>query len=277
MKTDHLNAAQEYKRDKPVAIEAPAFPKINQLAAWKTRVGHALVAAANSIDRQEYRGFLDISTSSFDDLDIYKSERRMRMLEGPLAQARYKTCPPVLQARIRDHETEVVNGKPPSLLTGRQIEWIIVAFFKTDRHRTRFTSYSDLQSRPWLGDTPTNMANVLCSWDYILLNLDMPSLPEEQLRNVLYETYKESKVVARHASHYQRERAMAEPGETYSIGLLWRTIEMYIQGQRTEHNLADMRNAFPKGMAGSIPKDGAFPALSAPSPRDTAGRRKGGT
>lgn len=199
MKTDHLNGAQEYKRDKPVAIEAPAFPKINQFAAWDTRVGHALVAAANSIDQQEYEWFLEISTSPFDDLDICPSEPRMRMLEGPRAQTLYKTCPPVLQARNSDHETKVVNGKPPSLLTGRRIAWLIVELFKTDRHRTRFTSYSELKSLPWLGDTPTNMENVLRNWDDILLNLDIPSLPGEQLRNVFYEMYKASNVLAHHA------------------------------------------------------------------------------
>lgn len=201
MKTERLNGAQEYKRDKPVAIEAPAFPKINQLAAWKTRVGHALVAAANSIDPEEYQWFLEIPTSSFDDLDISRSEPRMRTLEGPLAQALYKTCLSVLQARNSDHETKVVDGKPPSLLTGRHIAWVIIEFCKTDRHRTSFTFDSDLQSLPWFGDTPTNMENFLRNWDYLLKHVDIPSLSEYQLRNLFYEKYKETKVLARHASH----------------------------------------------------------------------------
>lgn len=70
---------------------------------------------------------------------------------------------------------------------------------------------------------------------------------------------------------------MAEAGEAYSIGFLRRTIDMYILDQRTEQNRADMHKAFQKGMAGSVPKDGAFPALSAPSPKKTTGRGKGGT
>lgn len=260
-----------------MVVEAPAFPKINQLAAWKTRVGHALVAAANSNEQKECRWFLERSTSSFDDVDICKSEPRLRTLGGPLVQALYKTCPSVLQARISDHETNVVDGKPPSLLTGRQTAWMIIELFKTERRRTSFTSYSDLQSLPWLGDTPTNMEDFLRNWDYLLNESDMPSLPEDQLRNLFYGQYKESKVLAHHAPHYQRERAMAEPGEAYSIGFLRRTIEMHILDQRTEHILADMRKAFQKGMAGSVPKAGACPALPTPSPKTATGRGKGGT
>lgn len=91
---------------------------------------------------------------------------------------------------------KVVDGKPPPLWAGWQTAWMIIEFFKTDRHRTSFTSYSDLQSLPWLGDTPTDMENVLRIWDYLLKHLDMPALPEEQLRNLFYETYEEPKVLA---------------------------------------------------------------------------------
>lgn len=77
--------------------------------------GHALAAVSGHVDNKEYGGFMAIATKCFEDLAINNRERRLVLLEDPLALALYKTCPPVLQKRTTEKDTKHVDAGEYSL------------------------------------------------------------------------------------------------------------------------------------------------------------------
>lgn len=58
-----------------------------------------------------------------------------------------------------------------SLLTGRHIAAVIVAFYNIDRTKYSFTAHTDMYVLAWAGDTPDQMETVLRDWDMLVANI----------------------------------------------------------------------------------------------------------
>ena len=98
---------------------------------------------------------MEVTTKTHDQLGDPNIEDRFMMLDAPLATALMKTVPPQLRKRIAKLETDALNiGK---LVTGRQVAWMILDWFKTDIRKSTFSSFEDSNGHGWKGDTPTHM------------------------------------------------------------------------------------------------------------------------
>ena len=169
--------------ERAVIITVPQFPKINALDAWRTAVCRALASASGYVDNQEIMWFNDINAKTFQQLGEDLSIRRFAILEQPLAAALMKTVPEQLKVRIHKLEADAILKN--KLITGRQIAWKILEWFKTDAYHNTYSTLTDLANLAWKGDLPVDMETFLTDWDYLVKHLP-PSVSEEQLRDICF-------------------------------------------------------------------------------------------
>ena len=110
--------------------------------------------------------------------------------------------------RITDKDTILADPNNPMLLTGRQIAWMIINRFKTNRFRSDFTSYADMYVLKWAGGSPDIMEAFLRSWDLLVDNLPEPKLPLDQLRGLFVDEYEQSTAMKEHVWAYKRARVI---------------------------------------------------------------------
>ena len=167
--------------DKAITVTVPSFPKINGLDAWKTAVCRGLASAAGQFDQAEVAWFAEVYTKSFEELGASVSARRFGILEQPLAMALLKTVPDQLRTRMNRLEaTAIKEGK---LITGRQVAWKILEWFKTDAYQNTYSTMSDLSNLGWRGDSAAQMEHFLVDWDYMLEHLPQV-LGDESMRDM---------------------------------------------------------------------------------------------
>ena len=139
---------------------------------------------AGKHDQAEYRWFLEIESKRYDELNGDDNGPIFSWLDPPFALALYKTCPQILQKRISDLEAKSARSEYPRLLTGRQVAWMILDYVRTDRYKTTFTTFADIASLPWAGDSPDQMESFLRNWDIIIDNMPEPGMPLDQQRDL---------------------------------------------------------------------------------------------
>ena len=73
---------------------------------------------------------MEVTTNTYEKLDDPIVEERYLLLDPPLPTALIKTVPPQLRKRIAKLEADAL--KSFKMVTGRQVAWMILDWFKTD-------------------------------------------------------------------------------------------------------------------------------------------------
>ena len=71
-----------------------------------------------------------------------------------------------------------------TMITGRQVAWMILDWFKTDIHKSTFSCFEDVNNLGWKGDTPSQMEGFLNDWDYLIDNLGTGTMNEDAQRDM---------------------------------------------------------------------------------------------
>lgn len=152
---------------------------------------------------------------------------------------------------------------------------MILQHFKTERYRSTFTSYADIHSLPWAGDSPEQMESFLRNWDLLIENMPEPGMPEDPQRDLFFERYEESKILKENVWAYRRDRMNDNTHGCYSLTFLKTSMEMFIADSRHQKNLSEMRQSFKKGMAGEIATDSKDASAMAAATAKGRGRGRG--
>lgn len=137
------------KGETSITMPVPKLPSLRQLCIWKARIGHAWAAVSGHDDNKEYGWCMENKSKEFEELAINNRERRVALLEAPLALAVNNTCPPVLQKRITEKETKYADAGEYMLLTSRYTATMIDDYYKPDRTNSSFTTFADLYVLSW--------------------------------------------------------------------------------------------------------------------------------
>ena len=193
---------------RPKQVNAPSFPNINSITTWLGACAQNLVAASVYDDHAEVKWLLEVKTKTFVELGRSKCEQRFSPLDALFAIALVKTLPPHLKRKYDDENIKALNNG--SVVTGRQIVWLILQWFKTNDHMSVVYSYECLQELEWLGDKYVD--EFLHVWNNIVDNLSEPLTPGA-LRDILFKKMVNSKVFAQDLAHFKREKAKAGFGQ----------------------------------------------------------------
>ena len=147
--------------------------------AWRTSVCRGLAGASGHVDQAEVAWFAETYSRTYDELGESSSARRFAILEQPPATALLKTLPEHLRIRVtRLESTAIKDGR---LITGRQVAWTILEWFKTDTYQSTYSTLIDLSNLCWRGDSAAQVEQYLVDWEFMVEY--MPNaLPDESLR-----------------------------------------------------------------------------------------------
>ena len=207
--THTIDTAANFLQRKQLVVTVPQFPNINGLEPWEAAICRGLIAATGSHDNRELPWFLEVMTKTHDELDDPSVEDIFMMLDAPLATALMKTLPTQLRNRVAQLESSAL--KRWKVVTGRQVAWMVLDWFKTDIHRSTFSSFEDINSLSWKGDSQSQMEKFLQDWDYLVENLGPNTMGPEALRDMSQSKWLNSTVLKDDTDHYKRARTQG-PG-----------------------------------------------------------------
>jgi hypothetical protein len=210
-----------------------------------------LVSSSVYDDKAEVLWISECETKGFEELEKH-GEDRFGALDCLMAPALVEKCKGDLKTMIEDKELEAIARG--TVLSGRQIYYLILWFFKTDGNMGTVYSITDLTDLKWLGDD--QMSEYRSRLKHTIDNFEdetwkSSEIGKKQLRNILAKhiTTGKSKALEADLAHFNRQRTKGEGTEDYTFDYLWTSMNRYIDDQREQKLLADRRT----GLTGKQP------------------------
>ena len=218
----------------------PKFPSISQVSGWKHRVARNLCAATGETDFKEIQWILEVQKPGVTLESLADSgKKRFRQLDIRLAVA--------LSNCIRDGSSELdrtlqqkewrLMEQTQKCLKGRQVMWLILDFFKTNRDMSEVYNIQDLTGLPWLGDNRMHQFKVL--WESMATRMSS-ELSDNMLSELLCHKMEDSKVLADDLAYYHRCKI---GHEDHSYQFLIASMDRYLARQRLLKNRNDIKQA----------------------------------
>jgi len=265
-------ASDGQDKRRPKAVVAPAFPNINEQTSWLSKVAKNLVAASVHDDRREVEWFMQVKTKSFEEL-ANSGEVRFAPLDALLCTALEPTLPKALE-RTYSTKCEQALLTKNDVLTGRQLAWLILNYFKTSDHMSIVYSHQTLMELDWFGDN--NIDQFLHQFQSCVDNLAHP-LPDEALRDILFDKMKKSeKLFYDDIAHFKRQKASAglgKPATDFSLDYLKGCLQREIS-DRLEQRQIEARRRINSQNAQNWNKDRRFDDTHHPTGIDPEERRR---
>ncbi len=240
-----------HERFRPKEFKAPAIPHVTGMAKYKIAMARNLVSSSVYDDKAEVLWISECETKGFEELEKH-GEDRFGALDCLMAPALVDKCKGDLKTMIEDKELEAIARG--TVLSGRQIYYLILWFFKTDGNMGTVYSITDLTDLKWLGDE--NMSDYRSRLKHTIDNFEdetwkSSEIGKKQLRNILAKhiTTGKSKALEADLAHFNRQRTKGEGTEDYTFDYLWTSMNRYIDDQREQKLLADRRS----GLTGKQP------------------------
>ena len=252
------------KTDTVEKIVIPKFPSVANVATWFNTIKRNVCAATGKDDYKEVIWLDEIQKqgTTFETL-ANSGENRFKSADMKLAvslSACIKDGNSELNRELQRLEQDCMSNKK-ECLRGRQILWMILDYFKTNRDMSVVYTVQDLTNLEYPGDK--GMHNFRHYWEEMTSKL-RNELTEKCLAEILLDKLRGSQELREDIKHYIRIEPTHED-KTYQY--LLRCMDRFLSQQRLDRNRTETRNALKK-------KSTAAPAPSPEEPKTKAEIRK---
>ena len=165
---------------RPGVLKAPPWPHVAQLERWLSLLISLILQATRYCDSLEIGWTLEVKKFTFEAL-AEAGTQRMQMLDKTLKGALRCILPPDLKKEVQDMENTSLRTLQTAL-SGRQILWLILDYFRVNGHMDTLYSVKKLMEIEWMGDKPPQIASFTANWKYLvdLLDPKQPVMEETQ-------------------------------------------------------------------------------------------------
>ena len=231
------------KTDSTEKIVVPKFPSVARVSDWFTNVKRNICAATGKEDYGEISWMDEIQKpgTTFETL-ADSGAVRFKSVDIRLAvslSACVKDGSSELYRELQRRESECMSEKS-ECLRGRQIMWMILSFFKSNRDMSVVYTVQDLTNLQWQGDK--NMHVFRHHWEDMTSKLRL-ELTENCLSEILVEKLANSNELKEDIGHYRRVR---EGHEDKCYQYLVGCMDRYLQRARLDKNRQEFKNALKK-------------------------------
>ena len=224
---------------RPKQVQAPPFPNINEQTSWLSNVAKALVASSVYDDRREVEWLMEVKTKKFEELSD-SGEARFAPLDSLLAIALESKLPQDLRRKVSQASEKKLLAEN-DVLTGRQIVWMVLNYFKTSDHMSILYSYDALMDMKWFGDK--GVEEFLFHLNRIIDNLE-DGITDKAIRDVLFRKMEHSTLFAQDIAYFKREKAKAFNGQEapdYSLEFLMSCLKRQVSDELEQKQVAARR------------------------------------
>ena len=231
------------KRKDVEKVVVPKFPTILQVPGWKQRVARNLCSATGMTDLKEIPWILEVTKAgtTMDSL-LDSGAKRFKQLDIRLAVALSSCVKDGCSEldRVLQQKEAVLMDDKGECLRGRQIFWMILDYFKTNRDVSVVYTIQDLTNLEWMGDK--HMQSFKFYWETMSARMTN-ELSEKSLSEILVDKMSASQVLHEDVMYYHRIR---DEHEDHTYQFLLACMDRYLARQRLLKNRRDNRIAFKK-------------------------------